>query len=488
MAAAFEAVMTASKSKEDGGMSVKYSSMNVRIAKEWLAYCRTFAVYFDQLWTASANRSKSNGASMIEDGSILPENVKAGEETGFAHRIEFSSGFNITILSSKADDIRSGQGLVIYDEAAMNDNIEEAVDSAGPLLGLGGRMIIISTVKGTTGEGAGFWNLCEQASEKKTWRLFETPIDVALSQGYIEHVVCSEDFELRKGLEAIDAELQSEEITKRQWTRRRKSFLKDTEIDWLAQQRESMTSEASFQQEYYCVPQLEGQSYFTRFEIRKCQREGLVHAQIEFKRDSDDISKFIASHVDPLIAAMPKGEYVMGSDYGATNDPTCIALARREGLKRGIVELVLEIKNMPGVEQIAVHKRIIESLQVKAGCMDSMGAGKTVYEEIHRKHGRAFRMCPNTGQWHDDAWPALLDSLERQRIEIPSSQLIAKDLQGVVEHPNGSIRIGQKSSASKLRHCDSAIALALVNQALGKPVSDMSWARRYKTRKTHKWT
>ena len=62
--------------------------------------------------------------------------------------MRFASGFRITALSSRPENIRGLQGLVNLDEAALHKNVAKVLKSATALLIWGGRIRVWSTHRG----------------------------------------------------------------------------------------------------------------------------------------------------------------------------------------------------------------------------------------------------------------------------------------------------------------------------------------------------
>src|SRR5690606_32590493 len=65
-----------------------------------------------------------------------------------AFRIRFSSGYRITALSSRPENIHGLQGLVNLDEAALHKDVAKVLESATALLIWGGRIRVWSTHRG----------------------------------------------------------------------------------------------------------------------------------------------------------------------------------------------------------------------------------------------------------------------------------------------------------------------------------------------------
>lgn len=136
-ALAADAVLRAGASRAAGGQNVMYISYAMDMTREFVDACAVFAKIFNQGLVAS-------GEFLFKDG----EDDKGAEKNINAFRIDFASGFKIQALSSSPRSIRGKQGLVIIDEAAFVDNLNELVKAAMAMVIWGGRVVVISTHNG----------------------------------------------------------------------------------------------------------------------------------------------------------------------------------------------------------------------------------------------------------------------------------------------------------------------------------------------------
>jgi len=132
-ALAADAVLRAGARRSVGGMNVMYISYAMDMTREFVEACAMFARIFDQ------------GLSNIEE-FLFKDDDPDNEINAF--RISFASGFKIQALSSAPRSIRGKQGLIIIDEAAFVDNLNELVKAAMAMRMWGGRIVVISTHNG----------------------------------------------------------------------------------------------------------------------------------------------------------------------------------------------------------------------------------------------------------------------------------------------------------------------------------------------------
>lgn len=131
-AAAALAVLTAGAEKSAGGMDALYLGPSLDMAREFIDTCAQWARLFGQAVNA------------VGDVELFDDADKAIK----AYRITFSSGFEILALTSRPRSLRGRQGLVIIDEAAFHDDLDEVLKAALALLMWGGKVLAISTHNG----------------------------------------------------------------------------------------------------------------------------------------------------------------------------------------------------------------------------------------------------------------------------------------------------------------------------------------------------
>lgn len=130
------AVLTAAAAHGEGGDDVSYISYTQEITREFIDACGMWAKAFLSIET--------------EVGEYLFEDTDEHGHTKSikAFRISFASGKEIVGLSSAPRSLRGRKGVVIIDEAAFVDNLEELLKAAIALLMWGGRVIVLSTHNG----------------------------------------------------------------------------------------------------------------------------------------------------------------------------------------------------------------------------------------------------------------------------------------------------------------------------------------------------
>lgn len=166
-ALAGHAVMEAAKAR---GKNAFYIGYNLEMAREFIEACKG--------WCEALGSATLAMDEELFDGP--------GEKQVQAFRITFASGFKIVALPSKPRSLRGMQGMVILDEAAFHDKLEEMLKAALALLMWGGNVIVVSTHDGVDNP---FNRLLDEirAGRRKGAHLTIT-FDDALADGLYERI------------------------------------------------------------------------------------------------------------------------------------------------------------------------------------------------------------------------------------------------------------------------------------------------------------
>jgi len=92
------------------------------------------------MWAKAFNIASTQSEELFEEG----DEKKAIKVL----TVSFASGFRIQALSSKPRSLRGKQGLIIIDEAAFVDKLDELLKAALAMMIWGGRVVVISTHNG----------------------------------------------------------------------------------------------------------------------------------------------------------------------------------------------------------------------------------------------------------------------------------------------------------------------------------------------------
>ena len=299
----------------DKGMDVWFSSADLSAAKEYIGYCGQWA----KLLNIAA---KDLGEVVLNDDKDIKALV-----------IEFANGKRIHGLSSNPRAFRSKGGKVILDEFAFHDDADALWKAAFPATTWGYPMRILSTYNG---KGNLYYRKVSEAKAKEDsrWSLHTTPITLAVAEGL------------------------ADKISGRKLTQQER----DRFIDGL---RRGSDDEATFQQEYMCVPIDTASAWLTWNLIESCESEA---------------------------AGLPElyegGPCYVGMDIARRRDLTVIWVAEKDKAKVLHAREVVQLKGASFAYQKSEFRRIMERYKVVRACIDQTGMGEAVVEDLKARFGR----------------------------------------------------------------------------------------------------
>lgn len=432
-AEAADNVLTAGSARTSGGQNVYYIGYNMDMAIEYIEACAMWARVFDQ------------AAGAIEEGEELFEDGKQ-ERSIKTYTIRFASGFRIVALSSRPANLRGKQGVVVIDEAAFHNDLDELLKAAIALLMWGGQVHVISTHNGTDNP---FNQLIEDIrAGKRAGSVHRITFDEACAEGLFERVC------LRLG---------------KPWTA-------EAEAQWKAEIRK--TYGAAADEELDVIPSQGSGTWLSGVLIEArmvpapvlrytCppgfEKEPDAHRQEVTQRWLDD-------EVAPLLAALdPKLTSVFGEDFGRSGDLTVITPAQiAQNLTRR-VPFMLELRNTPHRQQEQILFFVGDRLPnfLKAA-VDARGNGNAVAEFLGQRYGfDRVELVMLTETWYREQMAPLKAAFEDATIELPRDKDVASDLR-MLKLIRGVARVPDAKSTGKdggQRHGDAAISIALMHYA-----------------------
>ena len=288
-AEAADDVLTAGRSREAGGMNVYYIGYNMDMAIEFIEACAMWARAFDQ-----ACEAVEEGEELFQDGN--------DEKAIKTYTIRFASGFRIVALSSRPANLRGKQGVVVIDEAAFHNDLDELLKAAIALLMWGGKVRVISTHDGVDNP---FNQLIEDIrAGKRSGSIHRITFEDAIVQGLFERVC------LRQG----------------------KVWSDDVQAMWNAAIRKTYGDAAS--EELDVVPSQGSGAWLSGvlIEARMHSAQVLRYTCPQgFEKEPDAyryqaIQEWLRLEVAPLLEELdPRLQSFMGMDFGRTGDLSVIA-------------------------------------------------------------------------------------------------------------------------------------------------------------------
>ena len=419
----------ASLARGQGGSDVLYMGYEREMTREFIDYVAMWAKEFQA------------AASAVEEFVFTdPDNP---DKSVGAFRIRFASGYEVIALPSVARALRGKQGLVILDEAAFMDDLEEVLKAAFALLIWGGKVLIISTHNGDTNP---FNKLVSdiRAGRKPGYKLLRTTFDEALSQGLYRRICLTQG----------------------------KAWSVEAEAAW--RQEIVVIYGDNADEELHVIPSPSTGVYLSGvlLEARAVEEDVVLRwtAPPGFDRLDEtarrrEVERWIGDELRPRLARLDKSEpHVLGEDFGRIRDLTVMwVLAICRDLVRR-TRLVLELRQMPFRQQEQVLFALCDALpKFRKAIMDAGGNGMFLAEVAVTRYGASrIEGLQLTEPWYREQMPTVKAAIEDAMMTLPADRDVIDDwrmlrlVRGVARVPDR-----RRDDAGQPRHGDAAIAGSL---------------------------
>ncbi|ENX20178.1 hypothetical protein F892_03101 [Acinetobacter vivianii] len=436
-AEAADVALIASTSPEAGGQNIYYVGYNKDMTVEFIQACAMWARAYDL------------AAAEIEDGIW-----EDGDKQIQTFIIRFpKSNLRIEALTSRPSNLRGRQGILVIDEAAFHDDLDELIKAAMAFLIWGGKVRIIST---HDGEDNPFNTLIQEIrAGKRKGTVHRTTFSEAVQQGLYKRVC------LRKNIE-YDPDVEKE------WVDEIYAFYGDganEELDvipsrgggkWLSQSLLDNRKDASIPVIRFYPP--EGWDNFD---------------QIKEDTRNTEVKEFFNEHLKPLLEKIdPTSKNFYGLDFARKKNACSMWILTEDKNSRKSCPFVFEMFKTPYKQQEEFLKLIVKMLpHFCKGAHDAGGNGGYLAEAMQVIYSDRIEAISLTESWYRLNTPHFKASLEDgDIINMPADQDILEDHRAFVMI-NGVARIPATGSNSnnKDRHGDSGIAHLLADYATCHP-------------------
>ena len=447
-AVAADATLTAGSQRAAGGMDVLYIGYNLDMAREFIDTCAMWA------------RAFIPAASGVEE-FLFKDQGEGGEDKDInAFRIKFASGYEIVALTSKPRSLRGRQGFVIFDEAAFHDELAELLKAAMALLMWGGKVLVISTHDGADNP----FNLLVRdiRSGERAGEVVTVTFEDAIEDGLYERI-------------ALTTGKSDSAEAKRAWI--------DSIMAFYGQDAD---------EELHCIPKAGSGVWLSAplIEARMTAEAPVLTLELPgdyLQRTDADRAELMRPFMSELEAALSlldlEPHYAAGFDFARVADLSVLSLLSIEKNLHRREALSIELRNVPGQEQIAIVGDVLSAVRPRllGAAFDATGMGWIVAEEMGRRFG--LRENEDSGgliwaikfseDWYRQHMPPLKKAFEDGTLWLGPSDdhvidlRIVRELRGVPRVP--PVRTGEKGLK---RHGDYAIGLALAHFA-----SRMRWVQ-----------
>ncbi|WP_245488048.1 hypothetical protein [Rhizobium ruizarguesonis] len=434
-AEALDDTLVAAAKRSAGGMNVFYIGDTKAKGREFIGYAAHFAkVVAMELLT-------------IEDSIFIDQREDGTTKFISSFTLRFASGFRIEALSSRPENIRGLQGLVVIDEAAFHKNVREVLDAVNALLIWGGKVRVISSHNGISSP---FNELIKEARAGKIpFSVHTYSFGLAVKNGLYKRVC------LIKGEE---------------WTAEKES-------KWEAQIRASYgTRTAKMRQELDAIPAEAEGSALTRVLIESCMSRDLP-AVVRWDRPDDfknldDVEReeqaleFCEGVLKPLLDVLdPEREHCFGVDFARSGDKTAFVVFEIGADLVRRARLVVELKNIPFDQQRDILFYVGDGLpRRKGGALDARGNGQYLAEKARQRWGESIVEVMLSAKWYSLNMPAYIEAFSDKTVSLPFDADVLIDHQALA-YVNGIIKVPDDHSSKGVdgydRHGDTAPAGAL---------------------------
>jgi phage FluMu gp28-like protein len=423
-------VLTAATARTAGGQNVYYIAYNQDMTIEYIQACAMWARMFNY------------AASEIEEGFWEADEDDKNIKT---YTIRFpDSGFRIVALSSRPSNLRGRQGIIVIDEAAFHDQLDELLKAALAMLIWGGCVRVISTHNGVDSPFNELIN--DIRAGKRKGSVHRITFKEAVADGLYQRVC------LRLG----------------------KTWSTEDEVAWVAGVYAFYGDGA--EEELDCIPANSGGTWLSRALIESRMSPDTPVLRWEcapgFELLADhiraaDARDWLEANMAPPLKTLPHDAISFdGEDFGRTGDLTVhVPLIQQQNLVRR-VPFIVELRNVPFRQQEQIAFYLLDRLPRFTGAaFDARGNGQFLAEYAMQRYGASrVQQVMLTESWYREHMPPVKAALEDGTLtDLPRDADVLADMRAV-EVIKGVPRIPDKRSTGEdkgKRHGDAAVAVAL---------------------------
>lgn len=434
-AEALDDTLIAAKKKSEGGQNVFYIGDTKDKGREFIGYVAHFA------------RIVAGELARIEDFMFEDEREDGSSKFISAYRIRFSSGCRVEALSSRPENIRGLQGVVVIDEAAFHKDVRAVLDAVNALLIWGGKIRVISTHNGVLNP---FNELIREAKAGKTpFKVHFIPFKKAVENGLFRRVCL---------------------ITGKTWSA-------EAEVEWEETIRSSYGPRTSaMEQELDAIPSEAEGAALTRVQIEACMEGGIPIVRWSlpdaFKNYPEHVRKaeckaFCERELKPLLGALdPRRPHYLGQDFARKGDASDILVAATDAMLTRRTQFIVEMRNVPFDQQRDVLYYVGDGLPRFSGAaLDATGNGAYLAEKAVQRWGERALEVKFTVEWYRVNSPPYIEAFADRTMVLPRHEDVLRDHQALA-YVKGIIKVPDdmryKGADGFERHGDTAIAGVLM--------------------------
>lgn len=428
---ALDDTLIAAAKRSAGGDNVFYIGDTKDKGREFIGYVAHFA--------------KVVAKELVEVEEFLFEDKRDDGTSKFisAFRVKFASGFRVEALSSRPENIRGLQGVVVIDEAAFHENVDAVLDAVMALLIWGGKIRVISSHNGVLNR---FNELIREArAGKNSFKVHFIPFSEAVKNGLFKRVC------LMRG----------------------KTWSTEAEKEWEAGIRSAYgTRVAAMRQELDAIPSDAEGAALSRVVIEQASERSIpvirYHLPDSFKEAPPAVREglvreWLERTIGPILDGLNQHRrHDFGFDFARTGDASGLIINELglDLIRRG--KLVLELRNVPFETQRQILFFIIARLpRFGHGALDATGNGAYLAEVCRQKFGERISEVKLSQQWYRENGTPYIEAFGDSSLRVAADDDVVRDHQalqyvaGVVKVPDD---FRYKGADGLDRHGDTAIA------------------------------
>lgn len=427
------AVLVSASSRSAGGMDSLYLGYSLDMAREFIDTAAMWA------------KSFAPAACEVEECLFKDTKADGSSDDILAYRIVFASGYEIMALTSRPRSLRGRQGMVILDEAAFHDSLDEVMKAALALLMWGGKVVVVSTHDGDTNP---FNLLCEEVRKgNKPYSLIKIAFDDALKDGLYRRICLTQG----------------------------KTWSPEAEAAW----REDIIAfyGEDADEELFVIPRHGSGAYIPAALLERAQRAETPVLRFERPDAWAELADYLQeaeardwceAEVLPLLAGIaPEFDTYAGEDFARKGDLTSLWIAQRRQDMGFACVLALELRNVPyEIQRLVVFYVLSRLPRLRGGIFDATGNGGYLAEAAAKRF-RGIRAQMLNPAFYAEVTPKFKAAFERDEISMPRDVDVYNDhravrlVKGVPQIEREEQRAGKGEDSKgrkKRRHGDSAIA------------------------------
>lgn len=430
-AEALDDTLIAAASRKAGGQNVFYIGDTKDKGREFIGYVAHFA------------KVVAKETAQIEEFLFEDEREDGTSKHISAFRISFASGFRVEALSSRPENIRGLQGVVVIDEAAFHRDVRQVIDAVNALLIWGGKVRVISSPNGVLNPFNELYH--EALAGKNSFSHHFYSFGDAVNNGLFRRVC------LMRG----------------------KTWSQAAQDEWESKIRKSYGSRtAAMQQELDGIDADAMGAALSRVVIEQVINRNVpvvrYHLPDAFMAAEPTVRKALVQEwcrttLKPHLDALDiRRRHDFGFDFARTGDASGMVITEmgQDVIRRW--RLVIELRNVPFEAQRDILFYVGERLpRFGHGALDATGNGAYLAEVAAQKWGERISQIKLSQEWYRENGVPYIEAFGDRTVEIAGDDDVMRDHQAL-QYVGGVVKVPDdmryKGADGLDRHGDDAIA------------------------------